>query len=75
MMAFLLTSLAGILVFPFFGNSDFTLIVVSLSLLLEDAPLLLRTLSLPQWLLLTLLRLLRFVLIISLSRTRSGYLL
>jgi hypothetical protein len=73
MIAFLLTSRAGILVFPFFGNSDFTLTVVTLSLLVEDAGLMLRTL--PLWLLLSLLRLLRFVLIISRSRTRSGYLL
>jgi hypothetical protein len=68
--------LAGILVFPFFGNSAFTLIVVALSLLLEEPWLLLRTL--PLWLrllLLSLLLLLRFVLMISRSRMRSGYLL
>src|SRR5882757_2034052 len=47
MIAFLLTSRAGILVFPFFGNSDFTLTVVTLSLLVEDAGLMLRTL--PLW--------------------------
>jgi len=73
MIAFILTSLAGILVLPFFGNSDFTLTVVTLSLLVEEAGLLLRTL--PLWLRLSLLRLLRFVLMISRSRMRSGYLL
>ena len=45
-IACLLTSLAGILVFPFFGNSLLT--VTTLSLLLEELTLLL--LTLPLWL-------------------------
>ena len=70
MIALLCTSLAGILVFPFFGNSLLTLIVVSS--LLDELVLLLLTLPLTLWLArLSLLRLLR--LMISLSRTRSGY--
>lgn len=71
MIADLLTNFLGILVFPFLGNSLRT-VSVSLSLLEEEELELLTVERELLWLLDSLLWLRLFVLIISLSLTRSG---